>query len=180
MVRRSSLHLSVGLAAAALLGGCGSWKPSGDPFIDWITPYRMDIQQGNVVTSEQLARIKVGMTKLQVRDALGTPLLADAFHGERWDYVFMLKVPRRPVQQRDVTLLFDGERLTEIQAPDLPTEQEFVSSVAKGPSPTLAKSLELGEEQLKALPAPPAGAAAAASQPLATPPPRSYPPLEPS
>lgn len=180
MPRRPFSRLPTIVATAVSLGGC-SWMPSADPFVEMITPYRMDIQQGNVVTSEQLSSVKVGMTKLQVRDALGTPLLADVFHAERWDYIFMLKVPRREVQRRDLALIFDGERLTEIQAPELPTEQQFVASVAKGPAPALAKSLELGEKQLSALPKPPSGAAAAASQPAATPPPaRIYPPLEPS
>lgn len=185
MLRQPLSCLPALLTATLLLGGCSAWKTSTDPFVDLITPYRMDIQQGNVVTSEQLARVKVGMNKLQVRDALGTPLLADPFHAERWDYVFFLKVPHRPLQRHDLTLIFDLDRLTKIDAPELPTEEEFVASVAKGIAPALARSLELSEAQMKALPPPPSGAASAAAadsqtapQPAA--PPRKYPPLEPS
>ena len=171
------------LAVAAVLAGCSAWPTATDPFTNMISPYRITIQQGNVVTSEQLARVKIGMDSLQVRDVLGTPLLHDAFHADRWDYIFTLAIPGRPVQRRNVTLIFDAGRLQDIQAPELPTEQEFVASVASGPSPALLKTLELSAAQLKALPAP--RPAAAASQPEAQPlapsaPPRSYPPLEPS
>ena len=56
-------------------------------------PYRIDVAQGNVVTKEQLARVSPGMSRLQVRDILGSPLLTDPFHADRWDYVFTIKRP---------------------------------------------------------------------------------------
>jgi len=54
-----------------------------------LTPYRMEIQQGNYVTQDMVARLKPGLTRDQVRYVLGTPLVSDIFHDERWDYVFM-------------------------------------------------------------------------------------------
>jgi outer membrane protein assembly factor BamE len=147
--------------------------------LDWVSPYRIDVQQGNVVTSEQLAVLKVGMNRLQVRDVLGSPLLSDSFHPNRWDYLFTLDRPGRLPQRRDVVLTFEGDRLVKIDAPELPTEREFVSSVARTGLPALALSLALSEEQIKALPKP-----AKPPPPVQVDPPSSttrlFPPLEPS
>ena len=90
--------------AAALASGCSSWPSDSDPVIGFLSPYRVDIQQGNVVTQEQLERIKPGMNRLQVRDVLGTPLLTDTFHADRWDYIFTLRQGRRPLQRRNVKM----------------------------------------------------------------------------
>ena len=90
--------------AAALVSGCTSWSTTGDAVFGVLTPYRIDIQQGNVVTQEQLARVKPGMNRLQVRDVMGTPLLTDAFHTDRWDYIFTLRQSGRPLQRRNVVL----------------------------------------------------------------------------
>jgi len=171
---------AVCIAFAALsLGGCSSWFSSTESMMGWVSPYRIDVQQGNVVTSEQMALVKVGMTRLQVRDVLGSPLLSDSFHPNRWDYIFTLDRPGRLPQRRDVVLTFDGDKLVKIEAPELPTEREFVASVARTGLPAIAMSLALSEEQIKALPVP-------AKQPPPVPvaPPTSttrlFPPLEPS
>ena len=63
------------------------------PRIPGLTPYRIDIQQGNFVSQEMVAQLKPGMSKDQVRFVLGTPLLADIFHGDRWDYVYWRQAP---------------------------------------------------------------------------------------
>lgn len=95
------------LLAANLLAGCAN------P----LAPYRMEIQQGNYVTQEMVAQLKPGMTKDQVRFALGTPLINDVFHEDRWDYVFMRKRNRQsPLEQRLLTVFFDGSgRLARIE-----------------------------------------------------------------
>ena len=120
------------------------------------------------------------MNRLQVRDMLGTPLLTDAFHPDRWDYVFTLRQGRKPLQRRNVVLVFEGDVLKTIDAPELPTDSEFIDSISRGGRLVAASALELTPEQLKALPIP----AQAASQPAAAAPPpsppRNYPPLEPS
>ena len=75
----------------------GSASPAASvPRIPGITPYRMEIQQGNFVTQEMVAQLKPGMTKEQVRFALGTPLLTDIFHADRWDYVYCAGGLERP------------------------------------------------------------------------------------
>ena len=176
--RPTALRSAAALLAAALCAGCSSWS-SGDAVLGLVSPHRIDIQQGNVVTQEQLARVKPGMNRLQVRDALGTPLLIDAFHADRWDYVFTLRQSGKPLQRRNIVLLFDGDVLKSIDAPELPTESEFIDSISRTGRLVAAAALELTPEQLKALPIP----ARAASQPAAAPPPsppRNYPPLEPS
>ncbi len=170
------------MLAAMLAAGCSSWN-SEDSVLGWISPYRVDIQQGNVVTQDQVEHIKPGMHRLQVRDVLGTPLLTDAFHADRWDYVFTLRQDRRPLQRRSVVLIFEGDVLKTIDAPELPTEREFIDSIARSDRGVDAAALELTPEQIQALPvARPAAAASAAATsaaPAATPP-RQYPPLEPS
>jgi outer membrane protein assembly factor BamE len=80
-------------------------------------PYRLDIQQGNVVTVEQFAQLKVGMTPEQVRFLLGTPLLNDVFHANRWDYYYrMVKGTTREVTAYALTVHFSGGKVERIDA----------------------------------------------------------------
>ena len=78
------------LAGVAALAGCQSLQ-SSDNIFGVITPYRLEVVQGNVITKEQVAAIKPGMSRTQVRDVLGSPLLSDLFHNDRWDYVFTIR-----------------------------------------------------------------------------------------
>lgn len=159
---------------ALLVAGCASSTQSTDDFLGIITPYRIDIVQGNVVTKEQMALVKPGLSRAQVRDVLGTPLITDPFHADRWDYVFDIRRPGTEAQRRHIVLTFDGETLKTIDAPELPSEHEFVASIAK-PSHAKPPRLELSDEQRDALPLPPRPEAPA---PEPTGPVRSYPPLE--
>lgn len=95
------------LVVPAFLAGCGSW-PS---MTQLLSPYRIEIQQGNYVTQEQVAQLYRGMPRDQVRYLLGTPLLADPFHADRWDYVFRrLRANSRELEERRLTLFFvDGK-----------------------------------------------------------------------
>jgi outer membrane protein assembly factor BamE len=163
-------------ALAALLSGCAS--SSGQGWLERITPYRIEIVQGNVVTSEQVARVKPGMNRSQVRDVLGTPLLTDPFHGDRWDYLFSIRRKGTEYQQRSVVVWFDGDSMRSIEAPDLPSEREFISAIstsaASGRVPT-PRVLELTDSERKALPLPPKREVKP-EEPFG--PVRSYPPLE--
>lgn len=78
------------------------------------TPYKMEIRQGNYVTPEMREKLKVGMTKQQVRYVLGTPVVSDVFRGNRWDYVYSLEQERKVVERQSMTLYFDGDVLTRI------------------------------------------------------------------
>lgn len=173
------------LAALPLvLGGC-AWLPplpslpslqSGESFLGVITPYRMDIVQGNVVTQEQAARVKPGMNRNQVRDILGSPMLTDPFHADRWDYIFTIRRQGTPAQRRQVVAHFKGERLERLEAQDLPTERDFISTISRPLEGKRKHEITLTDAQVAALPKPPA-AQPEASVPMGAV--RTYPPLEP-
>jgi len=164
------------LPAAILLPGCASLQ-SSDNVLGLITPYRVEVVQGNVVTKEQAALVRPGMTRNQVRDILGSPLLTDAFHADRWDYVFTIRRQGAEPQLRHIVARFDGDRLASIDAgKDLPGEREFVASIDTHKDSGKAPTLALTEDQLDALPVPPRPSEPAASEPLG--PVREYPPLE--
>ncbi len=80
----------------------------------YLTPYRIDVRQGNFVSQEMAAQLKAGQTKDQVRFILGTPLLADMFHADRWDYVYRFQPGRGAVQQRRITVFFADGKLSRI------------------------------------------------------------------
>lgn len=179
MPRIAPKPLVASLLALASLAGCSSLQ-SSDNFLGVITPYRVEIVQGNVVTKEQVAAVRPGMSRADVKDVLGSPLLTDVFHANRWDYVFTIKRQGTQPQQRRVMVLFEGDALKSIEAPDdLPSEREFVASITspKNAARGTPRVLELTEEQRKALPAP-ARPEADASQAAPAGPARSYPPLE--
>ncbi len=107
------------LAAVLLLAGC-----SGVPVLPGFTPYRMEVQQGNYVDQDMVSRLKTGMTRDQVRFILGTPLVADLFHGNRWDYVFMREPEGGgPLQQRRLSLFFEQGRLARVDGDVVPGKQ---------------------------------------------------------
>ena len=78
--------------------------------------YRASIAQGNLVKEEDLAQLEAGMTKNQVRFLLGTPMIDDPFHAERWDYVYYLKIGREhAVAKRWVSVIFEDGVVSEIR-----------------------------------------------------------------
>jgi len=100
--------LFASLAAALATSACGV------PRIPGITPYKMDIQQGNLLTQEQVSRLKAGMTKEEVRLVLGTPLLTDIFHAERWDYLYWHEDTKFKLEQRRLALFFVDGKLARV------------------------------------------------------------------
>ena len=162
------------LTAATLMAGCESLQRT-DSFMGLITPYRIDIVQGNAVTKEQVAQLKPGLSRAQVRDIMGTALLADPFHADRWDYLFTLRRPNAEPQRRSVVVLFENDVVKSIEAPEsLPTEREFVASITRFKNLN-ARKLELTEEERAALPLPPKREASPVEPMGAV---REYPPLE--
>ena len=80
-----------------------------------LSPYRMEIQQGNFVTQEMAAQLKPGMTRDQVRFVLGTPLVSDIFHEERWDYIFVRqRANSQEVERRRIAVFFEDGKLKRI------------------------------------------------------------------
>lgn len=114
---RHLLCLLLALPMLIALGGCSGFGI-----------YKLDIQQGNLVTQEQLAKVKLGMSRLDVRNALGTPLLSDPFHADRWDYYFSDERGSkygpfgRETQKYHVTIVFESEKVTRIEGQASPVE----------------------------------------------------------
>jgi len=80
----------------------------------YLTPYRVDVRQGNYVTQDMVARLKLGMSRDQVRFALGTPLVADMFHADRWDYVYRFQPGRGEAQSRRLVVFFEDGKLVRV------------------------------------------------------------------
>ncbi|MDP2418076.1 MAG: outer membrane protein assembly factor BamE [Hydrogenophaga sp.] len=168
------------LGAVLALSACSSMGNTlqGMPSIgSLVTPYKIDIQQGNVVTREQAQALHSGMSRSQVRDILGSPLLTSVFHADRWDYVFTFKRQGQPPQLRKLALFFKGEVLERFEGDDLPTEAEFVASLDVRRVSNKPPVLQATEEQLKAFQERNTKAAAALVEPTVAPG-TTYPPLE--
>ena len=165
--------LSAGLAA------CGTVDSASHRLASAITPYKIDIVQGNFVSKEQVEALKPGMGRQQVREILGTPLMTPLFHNDRWEYVFTLKRPGVEQQTRKLSVFFKNEVLDRFEGDEMPSEADFVSSLSSKAAKNKVPQLEATEDQLKkyAKPAlkPEAAADAAATEVTA---PLSYPPLE--
>lgn len=101
------------LAILLLLAGCTIVQGFS------LRPYRMNIQQGNFLEAEDIDQIEVGMTRNQVRFLIGTPMVADPFNVERWDYVFFFKVGRtRQEISNHLTIWFEEDRVVRIDRPE--------------------------------------------------------------
>lgn len=128
---------------------------TGEKVLGVLTPYRVEVVQGNVLTKEMVARVKPGMPKAQVRDLLGSPLLTDVFHESRWDYVFTIRRQGAEPQQRLVVAVFDDDKLKSLEVPnDLPAENDFVAAINTFKPGSKQPKLELSEAERTALPPP--------------------------
>ncbi|GAA5235548.1 hypothetical protein GCM10025795_38130 [Verticiella sediminum] len=119
---RRAARLACVALAAATLAACGAVDRTGRAF--W-QPYRPNIQQGNWVTSQQIAQLRPGMTREQVRYVLGTPTLTPLFHADRWEYPYFLKPGYGQVQERHFTVYFDGDILARWDGDPQPNLQPF-------------------------------------------------------
>lgn len=123
----TSILLAVGLA------GCSSLNP-----LHYLHPYRIDIQQGNLVTQDMLDKLKPGMSPSQVRYALGTPLIVDPFHTERWDYAYEMKKDGKVTERRHITVIFENDKFKGLEGDVTPRKDPASVSVEKGDSPPIA------------------------------------------
>lgn len=114
--RATKMLLSV--LAISLMTACGSIL------------YKAEVAQGNFVSKEQVAALKLGMPRLQVADILGTPLLVSVFHADRWEYVFNLKRQGIETPSYKLTVYFKGDALDKIDGSNMPTEQEFIETLS--------------------------------------------------
>lgn len=117
---------------------------------DYFSPYHLDIRQGNWVTQEMVSQLKPGMTREQVRYVLGTPLLTDPFHGDRWDYIYRYDSGKDgDVAQRRLSVYFQNNMLarvggdTVVADPNAPKPEAVAPRVVEiGPAAGAAKSDE--------------------------------------
>jgi len=107
------------LVGGLLLAGCGGMREYVPTFL---TPYRTDVQQGNIVTAEMAENLHPGLTRDQVRYILGTPMLVSVFHLDRWDYVYFLKRRDGETQRRKLTVVFVNNRVESIAHDVMPPE----------------------------------------------------------
>ena len=174
---RSRAALSLALLTAAALAGCNSLDGAAHRVAHSVTPYKMEVVQGNVVSKEQVQALQPGMSRQQVRDILGTPLITDIFHGDRWDYVFTIRRAGVESQQRKLTAYFEGDRFVRAEGDEMPSEAEFVASLKSMSNPKVPL-LEASEAQLAKYPPPSAASAPAPTVGDAPAPAVNYPPLE--
>jgi outer membrane protein assembly factor BamE len=142
------------LLLALVCAACSNYSAN----LPSIKPYRMDVQQGNVVTSKMMLQLRPGMTKSQVRFIMGTPLIADSFHANRWDYIYRMQKDGKVVEQRHVILEFEDDQLKRVRGDVIPagTDGAAAGSEAKpsgksgpvtiksAPAPGAAKEKEKG------------------------------------
>lgn len=177
-------RIFLAVAAAAMLAGCGSLDNASHRIAGAFTPYKVEVVQGNFISREQVEALQPGMSREQVRNILGTPLVTSVFHSNRWDYVFTLKRQRVEPQQRRLTVFFDGEAMARVEGDTMPSEAEFVTSLGDRSKGGKVPVLEATEAQLRAAASKaPAAAGTPAPAPVApsgAAPAVDYPPLEPA
>jgi outer membrane protein assembly factor BamE len=177
---RLSIHTGLSLVLCAGLAACSSFDGASTRLASIVTPYQIDVVQGNVITREQIEALKPGLPRQGVRDMLGTPLLQSVFHADRWDYVFTLRHKGDEPQLRKLTVYFKNDVVERFDADPMPSEAEFVTSLDAGRKSAKVPVLQATEESLQkfkesAKTVAPAAASASTSPAL----PASYPPLEP-
>ena len=105
--------------ATLVLLGCSSKDPKPEyresalstlPFV-----YKMTVQQGNIVTEEMIDRLEPGMTRNQVRYLLGTPVLVDIFHTDRWFYTYTIRRGHQDMEKRPLVVFFDGDEMVRVE-----------------------------------------------------------------
>ena len=186
---RYGIPASCLVIACALLAGCASVSGTANSPgaskvnpVNWITAYRADVIQGNFVSKEQVDQLRPGMTRAEVRNVLGTPLLASVFHGDRWDYVFTFRRQGVAPQSFRYAVFFKADALERFEGDTMPSETDFIAALDSrrklGKVPVLqATEAQLNAASVKSTPAPSAAPAASARAAASTPA-VSYPPLE--
>ena len=180
ILKRRPWLLAAAVAVTFCLGACSGFSERTRGALSAITPYKVEVVQGNFVSKEQVEALKPGMSRQQVREILGTSLLTDVFHANRWDYVFTIKRQGVEPQQRRLTVFFNGELLERFEGDTMPSEEEFVATLDTRKRSGKVPVLEASEEQLsKFVPdKEKKPAASEANEASLAPLPASYPPLE--
>ena len=175
----ATFRLAALSAVCVAMSACSTLNNATGRVAGLVSPYKVEVVQGNFVSKEQKDALQVGMPRVQVRDILGSPLVASAFHTDRWEYVFTIRRQGQEPQQRKLTVFFKGDELARVEGDELISEQDFVSSLSSGRVVGKVPVLELPASQLPppVAAAPPANPGSATTGPGG--PARTYPPLEP-
>jgi outer membrane protein assembly factor BamE len=159
----AALEADAGRSASLANAGAQTTESTKLQKFLWIfSPYRPDIQQGNFVSQEMLDQLKVGQTREQVRFLLGTPLLMDMFHADRWDYPFYLARGNGELTTSRVTVYFKNDVVERFEGGKLPTEREYIARIA-GPIKNVAKDAKKAEKAATTRPVEPSRAATPAT-----------------
>ena len=121
----SALVYSLIAVGSLSLSGC-----STSSFMSSLAPYKVEVVQGNSVSREQVALLKAGMSRDQVGDIMGTPLLVSLFHADRWEYGFLMRRPGVEVQSRKLTVFFENDKVSKFEGGELPTEKDYLMRIA--------------------------------------------------
>ncbi len=146
-MRASRFTYRTSLAATALMTallatGCGSNQ--------WGFPYKVGVQQGNWITTEQVGLLTEGMTREQVRYALGSPTLTSALHADRWDYPYFYRAPNGLVEERNFTVFFRNGLLVKWEGDEQPEVQPFqIADETVGREKDEQAELDLDRERME-------------------------------
>lgn len=119
--RRAAGSVLTAAIAGALAAGCGSPDPNRSGLLE---PYRFNLPQGNYLTQEMLDQVKPGMTREQVRFALGSPLLIQTFRSDRWDYVYRFQRANGTADVRKALIRFKDDRVVAVESSALPPRDD--------------------------------------------------------
>ena len=143
----SALVYSLIAVGSLSLSGC-----STSSFMSSLAPYKVEVVQGNSVSREQVSQLKNGMSRDQVGDILGTPLLVSLFHADRWEYGFLMRRPGVEVQSRKLTVFFENDKLSKVEGDTMPSEAEFVDNISKKLRFGSVPKLELTDSEIQKYP----------------------------
>jgi outer membrane protein assembly factor BamE len=109
---QKALALPVLVLNFALLSGCANWE------FPWV--YRLNVDQGNIITQDKVNQLKPGMSREQVKFVMGSPLLTDTFHDERWDYLYTLRDRDGETTEQRLSVFFANEKLARLSGTFMP------------------------------------------------------------
>ncbi len=136
LVMRVLFILMSSIAILSGLTGCSSWPSfSSLAKYNFLAPYKIDIQQGNDVTESKVDQLKPGMTRAQVQFIMGTSVLQDIFHANRWDYVYTMRHDGRMIASRRVSVFFVDDKLDHIVKHDMGSDMAATPATPVTPAP---------------------------------------------
>jgi outer membrane protein assembly factor BamE len=145
--------MRLAVALVLLLAGCKQV-----PVLPTLTPYKIDVQQGNYVTQDMVEKLKPGMTRSQVKFLLGTPLVVDPFRNDRWDYVYLYYKAGELAEQRRISVIFDKDKLKRVDGDVVAAGSDATKKDAQTAVPAKPPAADAPADQKPA-----AGASAAAT-----------------